>query len=351
MDIHLLNSDFKVTALLESYDSLIWTERYHEAGDFELVFPNIPTELSKFRTVKYLRIPDSDRLMVVESRQEQEQVTVKGRSLESILDRRVIESSGARSINDIPALINQLVRYNIGPNAEPVERQIPSFFMRGASLTEYKDPTAGYDPITYGDNLYDAVVALCKAADVGIRITNPMDAQYIEFQVYNGKNRTLSSNTILFSEALENIEDVSRFSTLSTLKNVAVVNLPPWDDTPGIGEIWRVSNGATPSGYDRREVWTEASELRQDESFNATNKPTRAKAWGKIELTGHKATNDFDFQISSTNPYRYRVDYNLGDLVVVVDPSGENVTHRVTEYIHSFGVEGEAEYPTLSVVV
>lgn len=350
MDIYVLNNDYEVTALIENYDSLIWTERYYECGDFELKMPLTAKDLKTIKGAKFLRIPGTERLMTVDALDEKEDLTVKGKSFEYVLERRVIETSGNQTVNNIPELIMQLVLNNIGGFASPVQRQVPSFNTRLADLYDYKDPAMGYDPIAFGDNLYAAVVKLCVAADLGFKITNPMATQYTEFQVYNGRDRTENMKAVVFSESMGNIEDLTRFSTKDTLKNVAVVNLPPWDDSVGVGEIWRVSNGSVPSGLDRREVWTDASELRRDESFNATNKPPRAKAWGAIELTAHKATNDIDFKISETNSNIYGVDYNLGDLVTVVDNTGESLTHRVTEYIRSFGPEGDAEYPTLSVV-
>lgn len=351
MDIHVLNESYQVTALLERYDSLIWTERYGKAGDFDLKLPLTKLDLSTLRQAKYLRIPTSDRLMIVDKITEQDTVTVTGPSLEYLLERRVVETSGPSIPKNIPALIQQLALYNIGAYAQPEARQIPFFDFKNPDVYDYNDPSVGYDPVEYGSNLYDAVVNLCEAADLGFRIINPMEAVYTQFQVYYGRDRTINTDAVVFSKDMGNIEDVSRYTTDSTLKNVAVVNLPPWDDTPGVGEIWRVSApGTVPSGINRREVWTEASELRRDESFNAENKPTRAKAWGSIELMAHKATNDMDFKVTEKNPYKYSVDYNLGDLVTVLSSSGDPVTHRVTEYIRSFGAEGLAEYPTLSVV-
>ena len=350
MDIYVLDDEYQATALLENYDSLIWTERYYECGDFDLKLPRTKLDLKALKSARFLRIPDSDRLMMVESIDEQETVTVKGKSLEYVLERRVIETAGSAKINNIPDLINQLVLHNIGGFATPVERQVEGFMQALPDIYDYVDPAIGYDPIKFGDNLYDAVVRLCVAADVGFKITNDMGAQYTTFQVYNGRDRTLNRQAVIFSEDMGNIEDLTRFTTKETLKNVAVVNLPPWDDTVGIGEVWRVSNGSTPRGLDRREVWTDASELRRDESFNATNKPPRAKAWGAIELKAYKATNDIDFKISETNSNKFGVHYNLGDLVTVIDAAGESLTHRVTEYIRSFGPEGDDEYPTLSVV-
>lgn len=349
MDIIVSDIDFKVMDLIESYDSLIWTERYNRMGDFTLEMPWDDYNSGVIKNAMHLQIPTSGRSMLVEDVEEGETVKITGRSLEGLLDQRIIETSGRDIPPGIPGLISNLVHYNAGAKCDPATRQIPYLWIAPNTIDGYKDPALGYEPVQYGENLYTAVTRLCDAGDLGFKLVNQGKRNILSFSVYYGVDRT-KSNPVIFSESMGNIEGVSRFQSKSTLRNVAVVNLPPWDDTPGIGELWRVSKGKEPTGRDRREVWTDASELRQDESFTASNKPSRAKAWGQIELLGHKAIDAIDFKMADDNPYEYDVDYFLGDIVTVIDRSGRKASHRVTEYIQSFGPTGSSEYPTLTAL-
>ena len=36
MEIYVLNTNFESVAVVDEFESLIWTDRYDEAGDFEL---------------------------------------------------------------------------------------------------------------------------------------------------------------------------------------------------------------------------------------------------------------------------------------------------------------------------
>lgn len=351
MDVHVMDVGYNVIGLLENYDSLIWTERYSEAGDFSLKLSKTKIDVAMLNKAFFVRIPSSDRTMLVESIEEDDTVTVSGHSLEYLLERRVIEYAGATRYNNLPDLIVQLVLNNIGALATVPERRIPYFNFAPNDIEGYVDSAIGYDPVKYGENLYTAVTRLCLAGNLGFKIVNPPETVFTDFNVYYGKDRTTTRTAVIFSESIGNIEELTRFRSDVAYKNVAVVNLPPWDDTPGIGELWRVTNDkTTPSGFNRREVWTEASELRRDDSFTALNKPPRAKAWGAIELKSHPSVDDIDFKMAYSNPYRYNEDYALGDIVTVIDSAGESRSHRVTEYIQSFGPEGDAEYPTLSAV-
>lgn len=349
MDIILSDINFKTIDLVENYTSLIWTERYSRQGDFKLQLPWEAYAAGPLSEALHIDIPASSRTMMVESIQEGPVVEISGRSIEGLLDQRVVETSGRDIPPGIPGLVSNLVHYNAGAKCDPATRQIPYLWIAPNTIDGYSDPSLGYEPVKYGENLYDAVSRLCDAGNLGFKLVNAGKRNILSFSVYYGVDRT-QKNAVLFSESVGNIQDVTRFTSKEPLRNVAVVNLPPWDDGTGVGEIWRVSNGTEPTGRDRREIWTDASELRRDESFNATNKPPRAKAWGKIELLDHKAINKIDFALADKNPYVYEDDYNLGDIVYAMDSAGRKSKYRVTEYIQSFGPEGHTEYPTLSAL-
>ena len=36
MEVLVLNTEFESVAIIDTFESLIWTDRYYEAGDFEI---------------------------------------------------------------------------------------------------------------------------------------------------------------------------------------------------------------------------------------------------------------------------------------------------------------------------
>lgn len=84
---------------IDTYTSIIWTDRYSKEGDFELRVPCTDFNYKVFNEARYLTIDKSDRVMVLESRNiktevdKSDEYIIKGRSAETLLDRRVIMGS------------------------------------------------------------------------------------------------------------------------------------------------------------------------------------------------------------------------------------------------------------------
>ena len=103
MNLIVLDESLQAVSILDGYNSLIWTDRYNEAGDFE-IYTRASSEL--FETIKldyFLQRTDSEHLMIIEKittttdEDEGNMVTITGRSLESILDRRIVW--GVKNLN------------------------------------------------------------------------------------------------------------------------------------------------------------------------------------------------------------------------------------------------------------
>lgn len=82
--------------ICEDYKSIIWTERFHGFGDFKLTVPGTLENLQIYQLDYYLYTKGTNKLMIIEQVElnteysKQSMLTVSGRSLESILDRRVM---------------------------------------------------------------------------------------------------------------------------------------------------------------------------------------------------------------------------------------------------------------------
>jgi hypothetical protein len=95
MELYILDNNLARTALIDQYESLVWTERFNAIGDFELLiaFEFVPRELTAENA--YLGLSESDRVMVVETTERitgedgTYKVKVTGRSLEMVLKQRL----------------------------------------------------------------------------------------------------------------------------------------------------------------------------------------------------------------------------------------------------------------------
>ena len=96
MDLTVLNTNLDAIFVADTYESFIWTDRYYQNGDFELYTMASEAVLENFKQDYYLQRRGTDRTMIVEKilvesdEENGDHVTISGRSLESILDRRII---------------------------------------------------------------------------------------------------------------------------------------------------------------------------------------------------------------------------------------------------------------------
>ena len=96
MDLTVLNTDLNAVSIIDTYESFIWTDRYCEYGDFELYTMMTNTVLGFIKQDYYVMNRDSEHVMIIEKIQitsdaeNGNHVTVTGRSLESILNRRIV---------------------------------------------------------------------------------------------------------------------------------------------------------------------------------------------------------------------------------------------------------------------
>ena len=92
----VLDTDFKAIAVIDLYESFIWTDRYCKYGDFEIYMAMSVEYLEYLKQDYYLINRNSEHVMIIEKIrissdiEDGGHITVTGRSLESILDRRII---------------------------------------------------------------------------------------------------------------------------------------------------------------------------------------------------------------------------------------------------------------------
>lgn len=279
MNFLVLNTDLQVVAVLDTYNSLIWTDRFQEAGDFELCRPMERSVLDYIKEDYYIWRSDSEHTMIIEkiliesSAEEGDKLTVTGRSLESILDRRIIWGLKSLSGNFQDAIEELLNECIINP-AKP-ERKIDNFIFEASTDTDITKLTI--ETQYTGDNLYDVIVALCKERDIGFKVTINASNQFV-FKLYSGSDRSYNQFVnpyVIFSPNFDNIIDSNFIDEKSNLKNVTLVG------GEGEGVERRYTAVGNEKGLNRRELFTDARDISSDsddditESFNFSQYPSQ----------------------------------------------------------------------------
>lgn len=375
MEFMVLNKNYDGIAMIDTFTSAIWTVRYDEAGDFEIYTPVRLDYIQVMQIGNYLWNRDSDRLMVIETveietdSEEGPQLIITGRSLESILDRRIVTSSQNFSGN-LQSVLFAIIQNEVISSDET--RQIPGFSLKANSDSRITSISISELSIR-GENVYDVVCSLCQANKVGWRIL-PKGTGGFEFELYVGTDRSYAQSVnlyVTFSPSFENLLNSNYIKSFKSYKNsiyavgtyqkeVILQNKYKDDNGEWVVEeqttyeeaevvTWQYSETATPSGLARREMFIDNGGVNDGEqggeyaTWNAVNKEKAI-----AELGEHQTTTAFEGELEATRQYIYGEDFNIGDIVQVENEFGITGTVYISEIVFSQDVNGITITPTFT---
>lgn len=352
MEVWILDKEFRSILLIDSFESLLWTERYNGAGNFEIY---TTVDLNMLKMVNkdfYAWMEDSDQVMIVETIQittETEtgnKMIFSGRSLESILDRKIIWTQTTLSGN-LQNGVKKLLEENI-INPSIADRRIPNFIFE-----ESDDPaitSLKWDAQYTGDNLYDTIYNICNANNLGFQVILDESYQFV-FKLYAGKNRTydqLENPYVIFSPKFENVINSNYIESDKTLKNVALV---AGEDSGAARKTIVVGEA---SGLNRRELYVDARDIQSETASGATLSAAeyndKLRTRGEEKLAEYETTKTFEGEMETTKTFVYGRDFFKGDVVQFVNEYDMETKVRVMEIIRSQDTTGYSTYPTFSVI-
>lgn len=362
LKIALYDNKLNLVRFIHNFESFIWTERYNESGDFEIVVPMSYDIYSLVQPGYYIWFERSERLMIVEDFDYEQgsdggldKYKITGRSLESILDRRVI-TGDSQITGKLDTVIHNVLNWNIiSPSAS--KRKIDQIIWKD-SLDKSGSAKNIDQKVEGGTSVYELFNDLCSDNDIGYKLIGTSDKKInsdhkFYFELYTGLDRStnqIKNQRIVFSPKYMPISDMQYTESNSDYKNTIfmsserTVNNHTYKVT-----TWRYSdNSNEPSGLDRKEVFQSESVIG-DENTSDSDVVKQLQWQGDSKLK--ELANIAGFTCSTDGiGYVYGTDYNLGDIVEVINSYGMDFQARVTEYIFSYSSSGYNEYPTLEPI-
>lgn len=350
MDIRILDRDLKVINILDTYESFIWTDRYDECGDFELFIGMNSSLIDILQENYYLQILKSDRTMIIEDiiiksdSESGNKLKVTGRSLESILNRRIIWGLKVLRGNLHDGIKSIITENIISPSIS--SRKIDNFIFEDSNDPYIKKLTI--DTQYTGDNIYDIISEICKNNGIGFSITINDNQQFV-FKLFRGTDRSydqVENPYIIFSPKFDNMINSNFAYSIKEYKNVALI--------AGEGEAYERKYFVTGdySGMDRREVFVDARDVTSTNDDNvqlSTDEYNKLLAQKGIdELNEHKISSTFEGEIDSAFNYKYGEDFFNGDIVQFADEYGKESKVRIFETVISESEDGLSIYPTFN---
>ncbi len=365
--LNIFDTEFNHIAIIDNYTSLIWTERYQETGDFELEVCYSEKLKEILKQDYYCRIDPSERTMIIEKVQIERGddglsiMTVSGRSLESILDRRIVfkkqtfgtkknsEGEETKKLVNIQDSIKTLFDNEI-ISPENEARKISNFNFIASEDTYIKDLKFNQD--YDGDSMLDVIEDLCSDKRMGYKILQDEENNF-NFQFYKGVDRSMEQSTnevVIFSENYDNLISSEYYSDKSEFYNVLYVT----KSNSGTGDSGSTKievdlDEAAAYGLSRRETTCSESDLQSkyktSENKSLSKETTKTK--GRIKLKkDHKTKEVFEGDISYESMFVYPDDYRVGDKVQFIDIFGNNRPLTVTEMVIGRDDSGYTIVPT-----
>lgn len=352
MDLFVLDKNLESSSIVDVYKSLIWTDRFNEYGDFELYLPMNDEVIKDIRVDNYLQNRDSEHVMIIDTLQinsdaeDGNYLTVTGKSLESILERRIIW--GLKTLNGnlqegIKTLLNECI---ISPSNE--KRKIPNFIFEESSDPAITD--LSIEAQYTGDNLYEVIKNICADRNIGFKVTLNDKNQFV-FKLYAGKDRSYDQTEnpyVVFSPKFDNLISSKYIESKAAWKNVTLVG------GEGEGNERKYTAVGNISGLNRREIFTDARDISSDvgdgQTLTSDEYTYLLRYRGKETLSENTEIVAFEGEAETTQMFRYGVDFFKGDIVQVSDEYGHETKARVTEIVTSEDEQGFLRYPTFVTI-
>jgi len=354
MELTLLGTDFSVIDTVDEFESIIWTEKYNTCGDFEISVPITTKIVGSLIEDRYLIQKNSDVTMIIEglsidsNSKTGNTVIVKGRSLESVLRRRIVWNQTILAGNFQLAIKKLLDESIIAPSL--TKRRIPEVVFLVSEDPIFADLEV--DQQLTGEFVYDAVASLCISAGVGFKVVLTDDNKF-QFQLYVGKDRSYSQEAnpyIVFSPQYENLLNSRYDEDKSFLRTSTLVA----GEGEGAARVMVEVDLDNSTGLARREMFTDARDLSKSidgGTLTDADYEAQLRQRGLEDLAENIFVQTFEGQIDASSMFVYAVDYFLGDIVEVANEYGHQTKSRVVEVIRSQDKVGVKVYPTFSANV
>lgn len=343
MEIFIFDRSLNFKGIIEGFKSLRYVRKYYERGEFELHCGLTPEALFLLKRENILYIKGDLEAAYIEfinykqDEEGKEIVIAKGKFLTGYLDRRIVW--GTEIINNTTEnAMRQLVDHNCINPADP-SRKINNLVL--GSLKSFPE-SVNYQ-VSYS-NLAEEVKSLSNISNLGHRVNLDIANKKLIFDVYKGLDRSINQNInprAIFSKEFENVLAQEFTDSLNNYKNLALVG--------GIGEgserkLAIVGNAA---GLDRFEVFADQRSLSNvDENNNVLSEAAYTNLLiekGNETLAATKEILTFDSTINNNSSLRYKIDFDLGDIVTCVSKRwGLVINTRITEIEEIYEEQGQS---------
>lgn len=345
MNINVLNRQFEKIAVIDTYTSLMWCKRYYDVGALDLQIEASKENLNIFRKDYYITRDNDDAVFRIEAieiaeAEEGDSLIIGAVDCKEILSQRITWSQVFVRNCTVEEFIKQLLNTQL-INPSDSKRKIRNFRETVPVLTTERSTRQS----TY-DDVGEKVIELCRENELGCKMSLDED-NYFVFTMYRGTDRSISQREnprIIFEPNFENLFSSDYKFDQTNLKNVALVG------GEGEGVERKLRSVGDAEGLERREMFVDAGSASSEEGGDLVEYYKALVNEGKTALAETTNVASFEGEVDAQNSYRYKTDYDLGDIVTVRNKYGISADARIVEVVETWDESGYSIEPVFEYV-
>lgn len=345
MDLKVLNKDFEVIAIIDSYKSFMWCKRYNEVGALDLQVTANAESIAILKEGNYITRDDDDSVYRIEaveidtSSEDSNFMIVGGIEIKKILQQRVVYETEYYDNETVENVMRGLINNNF-INPKKSSRKIDNFYLKpNKGLADAITTQIAYD------NVGEKIESLCKTYNYGYKVS--LENGGIYFDVFRGVDRSANQSInprVIFSTEYDNLLSSKYESDTSEYKNVALVG------GEGEGSDRKITEVGSANGLERFELFVDAKNVSSDGgSVSESDYKLLLSEQGKEALYETNVTTSFE-AIVDTSFYEYKTDFDLGDIVTIENEYGIKANARITEIIETWDDSGYTLEPKFDFI-
>lgn len=329
--LFFFDKELNLLGIVDYFISLRWRRKYFEAGEFEIVLPVNDYMMQFIDTDVIVMRNNYTEAGIIETIEfsdngANEEATISGRFLTSLLSRRIVKSKinfSGNTIEGMNTIVNAMTPLTEQWETETVTMSSPHIDFQ----------------VTY-KNVYDYLCKLSEYSNIGIRIVPNIDSKVYMFEAWKGLDRTsgqTENEEYSFSDDNYNIEQGKLVKSEKTKANYIFVAGTGEEDNRVL-----VTVDAGKTGFDLYEAFSDQKSLSNKDLSDSVYR-------AKLKSIGEGKLSDGTFQLEVTALVQqdYKVKWDLGDVVnIKKEKWGVYTTYRIIEVEETIEDGKKTIYPT-----
>jgi len=349
MKLYALSTSWRRQRLIDAFDSLIWTERFDDHGDFELKM-RATRDMKNLLTPGTFMIHDEtiepqiiETVQIVPNQQSVPTMVVKGRSATTLLEQRCtpaikMPENETHSYAGYAMMLIDGVIVTGGAWVSTSSDRIPSTSIKNVSSDASRQ---NFEP-RWGV-LYDDVQDLLRNANSAIKCTFGEESPRLRFRIFDGTDR----KNVVFRTRDDSLISPSYLESNKAFKNVLYTKFKS-----GTRKYHKLNDDdEVDSGLDRRVAFLDLTSLDPNDYKDVPGAYSLTiDRMSKRYLRSLNYINAIDGTFNEESRYQYGKSYFLGDRVYLQGEFDDaKVPVVIKEFIWSISPNEDRSYPTFEV--